>query len=80
MPPSRAKAREESARKTLGSPDALRKRTPAGYSRHELEDLAIQWYLKGPASIDKMAVTMGGYPIKFVMALVDVLVRAERAL
>ena len=79
QPPSRAKAREASARKVLCSPAAIRKRTPRGYNRQELEDLAVQAYLFGPATIDHMAVTIPGYPTRFVGALLEDMVRAERA-
>jgi hypothetical protein len=79
-PPSRAKAREESARKALRSPSALRMRTPAGRNREELENEALKSHLTGSASIENMAVSKPGHPTRFVRGLLDVLVSADRTL
>ena len=79
-PPSRAKAREESARKALRSPSALRMRTPAGRNREDLESEALEHHLTGVNLIDNLVVSKPGHPTRFVRGLLDVLVSADRTL
>ena len=77
-PPSRAKAREDSARKALRSPAALRMRTPAGRNREELESMALEFYLNGSTTIEKMVGSRCSPLIRFLKALVGVMASFER--